>query len=97
MLCSVNSNSPDYSLVKLNVDIPWKCDYVKYYVSSINTKGNILIVTKDDYLMFSYEDGNNKCSLMIEFKDTYYYSMLGLVKYLNSYQNIIVFKNIDGK
>lgn len=97
MLCSVNSNATDYSLVKLNVDIPWKCDYEKYYVSSINTKGNILIVTKDDYLMFSYEDGNNERSLMIEFKDTYYYSMLGLVKYLNSCQNIIVFKNIDGR
>lgn len=93
MLCSVNSNATDYGLVKLNVDIPWKCDYVKYHISSINTKGNILIVTKDDYLLFSYEDKE----LKIEFEDKYTYSIAGLIKYLNACQQVIVFKNIDGR
>ncbi len=94
MLCSINSNNTtDYGLVKLNVDIPWKCDYVKYHVSSINTKGNILIVTKDDYLMFSYDYEE----LKIVFEDKYTYSIAGLVKYLNACQKVIVFKNIDGR
>ena len=94
MLCSVQSNSNDYSTVRMNLDIPWKCEYVKYYVSSINTKANFLSTTNDDYLLF--ETGGNE-KIRIEFIDTYYYSMNYLVKYLNEAQTIITFKNDNNR
>ena len=51
MLVSVQStNANEYNKVSVNLDIPWKCKYIKYYVSSINTLSNIMICTKDDYL-----------------------------------------------
>ena len=52
MILSLQSNSSDYSRLKANINIPWKCNYVNYYVSSINTKANILITTDDDYIVF---------------------------------------------
>ena len=94
MLCSVQSNPSDYSAIRINLDIPWKCDYVKYYVSSINTKANFLSTTNEDYLLFETE---GKEKIRIEFKDTYYYSMNYLVKYMNSIQTIITFKNDNNR
>ena len=93
MLYSVKSNSEDYSRIQLNLDIPWKCNYVKYYVSSINTKANILMTTEDDYLLFESSSGQIK----IEFQNMYAYSMNYLVKYLNEKQSAIVFKNINNR
>ena len=58
MLISTQSNNPkEYGRVIMRLDIPWKCPYVKYYVSSINTKANILMTTDDDYLLFQSADG----------------------------------------
>lgn len=94
MLYSIQSTNPnDYGTVSLNLNIPWKCTYVKYYVSSLNTKANILMTTDDDYLLF--ESSNN--AIKIEFKDMYAYSLNYLVNYMNSCQSIIVFKNINNR
>ena len=90
MLCSVKSKPSDYSTIQMNLDIPWRCDYVKYYVSSINTKANILMTTDDDYIEFD--------KLRIEFRETYNYSINYLVNYLNTQaQGVITFKNINSR
>ena len=93
MLCSVKSQQEDYSRVSLNLNIPWHTDYVKYYVSSINTKANILLTTEDDYLIFKTSSGD----IRIDFKDCYSYSLNSLVKFLNSCQTEIQFKNVDNR
>ena len=93
MLCTAQSTNDDYSKVRMNLDIPWKCNYVKYYVSSINTKANILLTTDDDYLLF--ETANE--TIRIEFENMYSYSMNYLVNYLNKKQNTIQFKNINNR
>ena len=81
-------------MVRMNLDIPWEgINYVKYYVSSINTKANILMTTKDDYLLF--ETSND--TIRIDFLDTYAYTLGSLVKYLNSCQSAITFKIIDNR
>ena len=55
MLISVQSTDPkSYNTVRTNFEVPWKCEYVKYYVSSMNTMCNILMTTMDDF--FEYED-----------------------------------------
>lgn len=97
MLYSVKSSSKDYASIQLNLDIPWKCEYVKYYVSSINTKANILMTTDDDYLLFSYVKDNKTKEQRIQFVDTYTYSFNSLVKALNACQELMVFKNIDNR
>ncbi|KAK8834092.1 hypothetical protein M9Y10_020178 [Tritrichomonas musculus] len=76
-----------------NIDIPWKCEFVKYYVSSINTKVNILMTTEDDYLIF--ETANKE--IRIDFEEAYNYSFNYLVKFLNTCQKIIEFKNINNR
>ncbi len=57
MLISVQSTDPEsYNTVRTNFDIPWKCEYIKYYVSSINTNCNILMTTTDDvFEYYTYE------------------------------------------
>ena len=54
MILSLQSNSTEYSTLKANVNIPWKCSYVMYHVSSINTKANILITTVEDFIKFDH-------------------------------------------
>ena len=88
MLISTQSTNPaEYNTVKINLDIPWKCNYVKYYVSAINTKANILMTTDDDYLLF--ETINEE--IRIRFNNIYSYSLNSLVNHLNSCQSIIKF------
>lgn len=89
MLYSIRSIDPNnYGTIKMNLDIPWKCSYVKYYVSSINTSANILMTTNDDYLLF---EATNE-EIRIRFNNVYSYSLVSLVNYLNSCQNVIQFK-----
>lgn len=59
MLISVQSTDPKaYNTVRVNFEIPWKCEYVKYYVSSINTRYNIYMTTDEDkFEFYSYTDG----------------------------------------
>lgn len=93
MLYSVQSQPGNYNTVRLNIDIPWKCPYVKYYVSSINTKANILMTTAEDYLIFT----TSKSEVRIDFEEMYTYSFGYLVKFLNSRQTTITFKNINNR
>ena len=97
MLYSVKSNSKDYSRIQLNLDIPWKCNYVKYYVSSINTKANILMTTNEDYLIFEYQVDALTKQIKIEFTDMYAYSFNYLVKHLNNCQQLIQFNNVNNR
>ena len=54
MLVSVQStNADEYNKVSVNLDIPWKCKYVKYYVSSLSTLSNILLTNDEDYIEMS--------------------------------------------
>lgn len=55
MLVSIQStNANEYNKVSVNLDIPWTCRYVKYFVSSISTMSNIMICTTDDYFETNY-------------------------------------------
>lgn len=85
MLISAKSESNDYSLIRMSIDIPWKCNYVQYYISSINTKANILLTTNNDYLIFE----TTKNDIRIDFKEAYSYNLTSLVKYLNEAQTTI--------
>lgn len=93
MLITAQSSSPEeYGRIRLNLDIPWKCPYIKYFVSSINTKSNILRTTNDDYLLFK----SSQREIKIQFKDTYNYSISSLVSATQEFQTRIVFEK-DGK
>lgn len=93
MFVSTQSKPTDYSSIQVRLNIPWKCEYVKYYVSSINTKANILITTKDDYLVFETADNEIK----IQFEDCFNFTISSLTKFLNACQSVITFKNINNK
>ena len=71
MILSLQSNPTDYSRLKANINIPWKCHYVNYYVSVVNTKANILITTTDDYIKFETSTSDEQT---IEFANKWYYS-----------------------
>ena len=94
MLYSIQSKPENYNTVRMNIDIPWKCPYVKYYVSSINTKANILLTTAEDYLIF---ETTNNGDIRIDFVESYTYSFGSLVKFLNACQDTIEFKNKDNR
>ena len=52
MIYSLSSSDPDrYETINVNINIPWKCEQVKYYVSNINTMSNFLLTTTDDFLV----------------------------------------------
>ena len=95
MLYSVHSKLSDYSTVSLNIDIPWKCSYIKYYISSINTISNILYSTTDDTFEFIDDE---KQLIKITFENKYSYEIKELIKKMNQQQmkndecvNIITF------
>ena len=51
MLISVQStDTKSYNTDRTNFEVPWKCEYVKYYVSSMNTICNILMTTDKDFI-----------------------------------------------
>ena len=76
MICSVKSNNPaKYNTVSFTIDIPWKCMYVKYYVSSVNTITNILMSTDEDFIKFNESE--------IRFKNKFSYSIYSLTQALN--------------
>ena len=83
MLYSIQSKPNDYSVVSTNIDIPWKCSYVKYYVSSINTKSTILILTPDDYLEFIV--GTEK--VRFEFENVYMTYLSKVIEKINEKTN----------
>lgn len=85
MLLSIHSsNQNDYGFVKANINIPWKCSYIKYFVSAINTKANIMLTTTDDSIEYSINETGKP--IHIPFEDRYTYNINELVKYLNQHQ-----------
>ena len=58
-----------YSRIRTNINIPWECNYIKYHVSSLNTKANILITTKEDMIKVVDSDGEK---YEFNFEDQYY-------------------------
>ena len=75
MILSLQSTPTDYSKLKANINIPWKCHYVNYYVSTVNTKANILITTTDDFIRFDYSvDEKIYKTETIKFHDKWYYT-----------------------
>ena len=54
MLLSLQSTRPQYNHIQTNIQIPWNCEYIKYYVESINTK-SLLIANEEDYVEVYYE------------------------------------------
>ena len=67
MLVSIKSSSEDYSILKANIDIPWNCCKVKYYVTSIIAKANILILSSTDYINIK----NGDTIKSVPFEDKY--------------------------
>ena len=52
MIYSLSSSDPNhYETINVNINIPWKCEQVKYYVSNVNTMSNFLLTTEEDYLI----------------------------------------------
>ena len=52
MIYSLSSSDPNhYETIDVNINIPWKCEQVKYYVSNVNTMSNFLLTTEEDYLI----------------------------------------------
>lgn len=92
MLCSVKSNNPDkYNTVSFTIDIPWKCPYVKYYVSSLNTMANFLMSTSEDSIKFLEDTTEN----VIHFINCFSYSHLTLIKYLKEQTSKLQFEFIN--
>lgn len=63
----MQSSHEDYSVLKAHINIPWECKYIKYYISSFNTKVNVLVCTSEDRIVF--DTGNQ--SIPINFTDRY--------------------------
>ena len=68
-----------YSRIKTNVNIPWKCNYIKYHVSSLNTKSNILITTDEDKIVID----DDKKSYEVTFDNKYSLSETNMLTYLS--------------
>ena len=56
MLLSLQSTNEDYSTIRTNIDIPWECKYVKYWISCVNFNANMYNITSDDYIEFTTFD-----------------------------------------
>ena len=56
MIYSLSSSNPEhYETIEVNINIPWKCEQVKYYVSNVNTMSNFLLTTEEDFLLILME------------------------------------------
>ena len=77
----VSSDSrKSYSRIRANVNIPWECKYIKYHVSSLNTKSNILITTSEDKIEVIDDEECHK----VNFKDTFSMSENNMLTYFNT-------------
>lgn len=97
MLLSLESLRDDYSKIRMNINIPWATKYVKYHVSSLNTKANILLTTKEDRIVFDQGDP-------IKFENKYSFSEADVINLLSctslfkaSYENkrLVITPNKD--
>lgn len=49
-MLALQSRNESYNAIQSSIDIPWKCEYVKYWVSSINFTANMYNITVKDYI-----------------------------------------------
>ena len=82
MLLSLQSTNEDYSTIRANINIPWECKYVKYWLSSVNFNANICMCTSDDCIkLHLYNNENNTDT--ITFEDETLLTENKLLDYLN--------------
>ena len=67
-------------MIQSNVDIPWHCEYVKYWVSSINFNANMYNITDQDYI----EINDQK----IEFPNMFITNTTELLNIINSHDEL---------
>ena len=63
MLLSLQSTNEDYSTIRSNIDIPWECKYIKYWISSVNFDANMLVSTSNDCINLHRVDNNEKATI----------------------------------
>ena len=83
---NLNDSFKTYSRIRTNVNIPWECKYVKYHVSSLNTKANILITTTDDCLRIT--DPDDKC-YNVDFENRYYLNTNDIINKLGNLNEVL--------
>ena len=89
MICSVQSRDPKkYNTASINLDIPWKCRYIKWWVSAINTQSNILLRTEQDYI--KYKSGY--VEITFKFDNIFTYTLYSLIKALNLNNALVKFE-----
>ena len=74
MILSLKSIGPDYNRIRANIQIPWNCQYIEYYVASINTK-NVLLISHDDSITYEWndnDDDNTRQTTTMKLEDRYY-------------------------
>lgn len=89
MLLSLQSTNEDYATIRSNIDIPWECKYIKYWLSSVNFDANMLVSTSNDCIKFHRVDNNEKAS--ITFTDEVTMTRDELIQDLNSNNDIVQF------
>ena len=83
MLLSLQSTNEDYSTIRTNINIPWECKYVKYWLSCVNFNANMYKVTSDDYIELHQPNTNNTDKL--EFGNEVSLKRDRFMEYMNSY------------
>ena len=82
MLLSLQSTGPQYNHLQTNFQVPWNCDYVKYYVSSVNFR-SILITTTDDVIEYEYTGHDGRTvKVSRQLNDNYTITVANILNYL---------------
>lgn len=81
----MQSSHEDYSILKAHINIPWDCKFIKYYISSLNTKVNVLVCTNEDRIVFDTGDQN----VIINFTDCYNITHNEIVALFGSVKDLI--------
>ena len=82
MLLSLQSTNEDYSTIRTNINIPWECKYVKYWLSSVNFNANICMCTSNDSIKLHRHNNVNDTDT-ITFEDETLLTENKLLDYLN--------------
>ena len=79
MLLSLQSTRPQYNHIQTNIQIPWNCEYIKYYVESVNID-SLWVTTDEDFIEYSYDDDEgNPTKLVINFTYAHHYDTNALM------------------
>ena len=87
MIYSLSSSVPEhYETINVNINIPWKCEQVKYYVSNVNTMSNFLITTEEDFLLIVME--GEEYNISFTNKTDYESSLIAEKNYLGAMKRL---------